>query len=293
MVEEVLVMTQQFELRLQEMSIPEGEIALVDLSAIGGRLQELSTRVSRWVADIDGAGRSPSLVEEVAALRLSGTRPGSTVLAIRAGTYDTLDLDLPFEREVTTKFWEIVEALGSDAPPEDAPASVRETALQLLDALQHAAPLVSITRQDGAHVEFRPSERDRAAWRVASTEPAAEPITVVGRLEAVDLRSNRFRVADDVGNRIALRDVADAQVAARLVGERVAASGLPARDARGRLSSIAEPVLVAAALPDTFRPHLGASEWSVPDNYVGPDPDGGVELDDDEWVSFLSAVNGQ
>ncbi|WP_125773832.1 hypothetical protein [Antribacter gilvus] len=286
-------MTQQFEFRLQGMPLPQGEIALVDLAAIGGRLQELSTRVSRWVADIDRAGRSPSLVESAAALRLAATRPGSTILEIRAGTHDTLDLDLPFEREVTTKFWEIVTALGSDAPPADTPASVRETAVQLLDALQHAAPVVSVTRQDGAWIEFRPAEKDRTVWRVAATEPAAEPVTVVGRLEAVDLRTNRFRIVDDLGHRIALRDVEDAQNVARLIDRRVRASGLPTPDSRGRLVSISEPVLTGVTLPDLFRQHLDPSEWSPPTNYVGPDPDGGVDLDDDEWADFLFMVTGQ
>lgn len=285
-------MTRQFEIRLQEMAIPDGEIALVDLAAIGGRLQELSTRVSRWVAEIDGAGRSPALVEEAASLRLVGVRVGSTVLEIRRGTHDTLELDLPFERQVTAKFWEIVAAVGTDSPPADAPVQVCESALQLLDALQHAAPLVTVMGQDGRNVEFRPAERDRSVWR-PPVEPVLEPVTITGRLEAVDLRTNRFRIADDVGNRIALRDVADAEDAARLVGTRVAASGIPSRDARGRLTSITEPVLIAAALPASFRQHQEASEWSVPEGYVGPDPDAGIDLDDDEWASFLAVVNAQ
>lgn len=285
-------MTTEYELRLQEMTLPPGEIALADMAAIAAKLQDLSTKVSRWVADIDGAGRGPRVVEEAAALRLSGVTSGSTVLAINHGVHDRLDFDMPFEERVGHQFWDIVAALGTDAPPAEVPDSVRESAVSLLDALQHAAPLVQITRGDGARVEFRPGERDRAVWRAPSRTTASEITTIVGRLEMVDLRACRFRIADDVGNRVTLEHVIDAEAVSReMVGQRTSATGLPTRDKAGRVVSVDAPSLQLVPVPAEWLPEHAAT-WELPADGRGPDPSGGAHFDDDEWDSFLAAVKG-
>ncbi|MCL2423021.1 MAG: hypothetical protein FWD11_03860, partial [Micrococcales bacterium] len=144
--------------------MPDGEIAVAELGALCVRLQDLSTKVSRWAADIVGAGRGPKTVEAAALLTLSSIGSGSTVLEIRAGVPDQLDFDTPFEAEVGSQFWGIVNALGADTPPADAPTPVRESVVSLLDVLQRTAPLVEVSRDDGARVEFRPAERDRSVW---------------------------------------------------------------------------------------------------------------------------------
>lgn len=51
--EEVTV-TRTYELRLREMAVPDGEIAVADLGTLCVRLQDLSTKVGRWVAEIAG-----------------------------------------------------------------------------------------------------------------------------------------------------------------------------------------------------------------------------------------------
>lgn len=284
--------TTEYELRLQEMALPSGEIALSDVAAIAAKLQDLSTKVSRWVADIDGVGRSPRVVEEAAALRLSGVGRGSTVLGISHGVHDRLDFDLPFEQEVGHQFWNIVAALGNDAPPAQAPDSVRESAVGLLDALQHAAPLVEIRRGDGARVEFRPAERDRGVWRLPSRTTASEEATIVGRLEMVDLRACRFRIADDVGNRVTLEHVVDAEAVSReMVGQRTSATGLPTRDKAGRVISVEAPRLQLVPVPANWLPERRAA-WHLPSDGRGPEPGGGAHFEDGEWDSFLAAVKG-
>lgn len=283
-------MSHQFEIRLQGMLLPDGEIALADLAAIASRLQELSTRVSRWVADIEGAGRSPKLVEDVAVLRLVATHAGSTVLQFSSGVPDLLDLDTTYEQEVAERFWGIVAAIGTDAPPPDAPATLRQSAIGLLDALEHAAPRIVVARPDGARIEFSPVERDRSVWHASDSAPDLEPVTLVGRIEAVDLRTHRFRLVDDAGNRLPLTEVQDAEHVARLVATRASVTGRPLRDPRGRMTGIDKPSLAAVTLPDELDPRDVEPSWSLPPGYTGPDPDDGIELDEDEWAAFLSAI---
>lgn len=281
-------------IRLQETQLPAGEIALADLASIAGKLQDLSTRVSRWAADIDGGGRGPRIVEAAAALRLSGIGVGSTVLNIERGLHVTLDFDLPFERDVSAKYWEIITGLGADVVPTGAPAAVRESAAELLDALQHAAPLVEISDGGGARVTFRPAERDRTVWQVPDVTGGAQPITVVGRLEAVDLRNQKLRIADDVGNRIRLEEVDNAvEISQALVGKRAVAAGYPTYDRRGRLLSIAKPTIEPGTVPEPWLSHQRPSRWSLPDAVTGPAPHGGAEFSDDEWDEFMAAVLGR
>lgn len=286
-------MVRNFEITLREMAAPSGEISLADLTAVAGRLQDLSTRVSRWVANIDGSGRSPAAVADVAALRFAGVRPGSTILEIRGGSPWALDVETPFDVEVSSRFWVILEALGTDTPPEDTPSNVRESAGQLLDALDHAAPLVAVTRDDGAQVEFRPAERDREVWRADAGDDVEDLVTVVGTLEAVDLRTDRFRIVDDVGNRIRLDEVTDAPAAGRLVGRRVAARGSAKRERGGGPRAVSSAVVTSVPLSDSFFEHQDPSGWSPPLDGPGPDPDGAIELNDDEWAEFLAVIHGR
>ncbi|CAM3432567.1 hypothetical protein OCAE111667_09740 [Occultella aeris] len=284
----------RIKIRLQETALAPGEITLADVAAIAGRLQELSTRVSRWVADIDGAGRGPRIVEAAAALRLSGVEEGSTVLMIDRGMHDALDFDMPFERDVTAKYWDVISGLSADRPPSGAPAAVRESAIALLDALERAAPLVTVVRTSGGRVEFRPGNRDRAVWQVQRKQVGIEQITIAGRLEMVDLRNSKFRIADDVGNRIMLEDVENAEAISRdLVGKRATASGVPTHGAKGRLISLTAPTIEPAPVPAQWRSHAEPTAWLLPENVSGPDPDGGVDFDDDEWARFLAAIKGE
>jgi hypothetical protein len=282
----------RFTLHLHETSSPPGEIALADLAAISGRLQELTTRVGRWVAEIDRPGRSTAVVEDATTLRLSGLTEGSTVLEINRGPAGRLDFDTPLEESVASRLWETMAAIGQDAPPPAAPDGIKESAVALLDALTRAAGQVEFSRPDGARVTFRPAERDRTVWAVQP--PAAEErlVTVTGVVEMVDLRSHRFRLRDDVGNRIPLHDIKDDSTAGRLVGERAEARGHPVLDVHGRLVAVNEATVTPSTVPSTWVSGVRDDSWTDVERYPGPDPEGGVEFTDEEWESFLTAVKG-
>lgn len=282
----------RYTLRLHETSSPPGEIALTDLAALSGRLQDLTTRVGRWVAEIDRPGRSTLGVEETTALRLSRLAEGSTVLEISRGPDGRLDIDTPLEESVASRLWETMAAIGQDAPPAAAPVGIRESAVALLDALAHVAGLVEFSRPDGGRIAFRPADRDRSVWAVEPGVPGEQQVTVTGIVEMVDLRSHRFRLRDDVGNRIALHDIQDDGTAGRLVGERAEAVGHPVLDQRGRLVAVAQAAVMSSTIPGEWTSPVRDSSWRDVENYPGPDPKGGVEFTDEEWASFLAAVKG-
>lgn len=279
-------------LTLSEMSAPPGQIELSDLAPICARLQELTTRVGRWVAEIDRPGRSPAAIERATKLWLSGVGQGSTVLEISRGPQGMLDFDMPFEKAVDERLWDTIEAIARDSPPDDTPQAVRDSALGLLDALAKAARRVEISRPGGRPVSFRPTERNREVW--ASTAAAGnETVTVSGVVEMVDLRSHRFRLRDDVGNAIALNDVADVTAARGLVGERADAVGQPVRDNRGRLMALSSSTVVPAQIPSAWTERVRDDAWREAAHAMAPDPDGGADFDDAEWAAFLAAVKGQ
>ena len=101
------------------------------------------------------------------------------------------------------------------------------------------------------------------------------------------------KVQDDVGNQVALPKVLNDVEVSRLIGTHVLVTGSPELDGRGRLAQIHGAAIVAAPDP------LGGA--SVPDvvtldeilrSAPGPDPDGGIDLTDEEFVSFLEAARG-
>lgn len=285
-------MTRSMEIRLIDSSAPSGEIDLVDLVRIGGQLQELTTRVSRWVAEIEGPGRGPRPVEQAAHLRLVGMRAGSTVLAIDAGPADILDFDTEFEGMVDSQLWAVFDGIQHDAPPSGTPAGVRQSALGLLDALGRAAlhvELSTATRHDP--VRFAPAERNREVWAAPAPVDEPEVVSVSGRLEMIDSRSHRLRIVDDLGHRIALEDVVDPIAAASLLGARAVVRGVPRRDQRGRLATITEPTIGPQDVPAGWA--SGAADepgWQPPAGHGGPDPRGVVDIDGDEFDAFLATL---
>ncbi len=282
-------------IRLAETVAPSGEIALSDLAAIGARLQELSTRTGRWILDISGPGGSPRALEDLAGLRLAGLEAGSTVLDIVRGAVATLGVVDPIERDVEGTFWGVIAGIAHDAPPPDAPAPVRESALGLLDAFDHAAGRVEVTRMsDGARVDFRPRERVRAVWTRPGAEAVPETVSVTGRVEMVDLASGKFRIHDDAGNRIALDQVADPDAAAYLIGQAATAQGTRApRTGRKRLALVGATLSPALPLPDSWLAGGDATSWAIELSKPGPDPAGAAEMSDEEFDRFLAAARGE
>jgi len=287
-----MAMGRTMEIRLIDSSAPAGEIDLTDLARIGGQLQELATRVSRWVAEIDGPGRGPRPVERAAQLRLVAVRGGSTVLTINAGPPDTLDFDTEFEEMVDEHLWAVLDGIQHDTPPAGTPSGVKQSALGLLDALREAAPRVELSGAARREtVRFAPAARNRDVWADTAPKSGPEEVSVSGRLEMIDSRSRRLRIVDDLGNRIALDDVADPIATAALLGARALVQGLPTRDQRGRLTTISAPTISAQEVPAGWDPsEVTEQGWRPPGHHVGPDPRGVVEIDDNEFDAFMAVV---
>jgi len=285
--------TEDFEIRLSATPDPDGQISLSELAALAARLQELATRVGRWVADIDGPGRSPMAIDEIAQLRLSGIAVGSTRLLVTRGLPGTLDVEESVEHDLSRRFWDVLAGISTDSPPDDAPAGVRESAAGVLDALGRTSGAVQFTRlRDHATAEFRPTERNRTVWVPAPDEAPVEDRAVTGRLEMVDLHSGTFRVRDDVGNAITLYRVREPETAVRLVGARTTATGT--RD-RARRGTALDDVTVspAEALPTNWTGTVVDQSWRDRLVESGPDPKGGIDVGDDEWDAFVVALRGQ
>ncbi len=282
------VESNDLELRLSGLPTPDGEISLADLAAIAAPLQELATRVGRYVAEQSGPGRSLAAVENATRLRLRGVMEGSTRLLVGYGQTDVLEIDNGLQQSTADRFWEVIEGISTDRRPSWTTPGIDDSALKLLDGLRHAGS-VEVSRHDGRTTRFTPPTASREVWlrteRVTDT-----PVVMVGWLKAVDLDSGRFRLTDDVGNRIPLVQVLDPEAAAALVGRRVAASGHEIRGPLGEFRGVQGARLRPVELPSAWlapAPTDLAKVLSRP----GPDPEGG-DLTDDEFAAFMAALKG-
>jgi len=286
-------MSIQFELQLKGVSAPEGEIDADHLLAIVQSLKEIATKIGRAETSAEPVGRPPRRVERVARL-LIGLAPGSTrVLARRAGAGEgSFDLDLADELAFDERFASLVNAIALDRRPDWVDDSLSLAAADLTAALQQAASEVEVRVDGRPQRTFRTAAIHRETWRVAVPQ-GAKKVTFVGRLYAVNLNTHHFRVQDDAGNQVALPHVRRDTEVVGLINTHVAVTGIPQRDARGRLAQIhgatiegAPDLLDGAAVPEA------ASLDEILQSAPGPDPDGGINLTDDEFASFLAAARG-
>lgn len=112
-----------------------------------------------------------------------------------------------------------------------------------------------------------------------------ESMSVAGLLEAVDIRANKFRIRDEIGNDIRIEDVVDLERAAQLIGNRVVATGLAERDDRDRIRLV-EPLLIAEHLPDDWfllRSDQSPALPQFPESSV-------ADITDDEIEAFLAEI---
>ena len=283
--------SREYSFRFEGLPTPSGEISMRDLVSIGDALQLTATRIARQVGGQAGRGRSTGSIDQMSELRLSGIRPGSTVLEMHLGNVDSLALPGGDEEQVASRFEEILVAVSSNKPPQWANSGVKAAAGKLAAKVSASgATRIIVGRglaaSDEAWQVIDVAELDVAVWAVTE-ERETDVITVTGRLDKVDLRARRFRVRDDVGNDVTLEDVVDVDAAAQLIGQRVAASGLAERE-QGRVVRIIEPVLVREDLP---------SEWF--DESAHDVPAGGViaagsitGVTDQEIDEFLAEIRG-
>lgn len=277
-------------LRLSGTSSPSGEITLEALSRIAGSLQELATRVTRYVIGQHGPGRTPDTAAKISTLRLRGISAGSTQLAVGFGEPDTLDFDTSLEAEVADRYWEIVDGIGVSARPRWATDLIAESALRLCDALRETAQTVEVSRNDGRVTKWASAVISRSPWQSAAAI-GEQTVTVSGTLEKVDLHDRRFRIRDDVGNTVALNDVQDADDVGRLVGQRTVATGLPITSTGSRTLALSSVSITAAPTPSEWMPGEYADIESVFAAAPGPDPAGVKSLTDDDLDTFFAALN--
>ncbi len=285
-------MSAQFEFHLRGARAPEGQLDADHLLAIVTSLREVATKIGRAETDAEAVGRAPKRVHRVAKL-LIGLAPGSTtVLARRVGAGDgALDFDLPDEQAFDESFQALVESIADDQRPAWVSDSLSLAAESLAGALRQAAPEVEFKVSGQLRRSFRTVDLHQETWLVGAT-PDSESVTFVGRLYAANLNTHRLQVQDDIGNQVGLPDVADDAQIATLLGSYVIVSGSPVVDAGGRLTHIHEASVEAAPHSvEGSRLQDAISLDEVLASAPGPDPDGGIELTDDEFDDFWAALH--
>lgn len=277
------------EFRLSGTGVPDGEIGMGELAAIAAALQELATRIGRFSVDQRGPGPSKGAVEALTRLRLTGLSDGSTKIHVAYGQHDVLDIDLDLERETQSRFIGVIEGLALGQRPNWVPDLVAESALKLVNAFERCATAVHFTAPHAENVRIEPQSAPRKPWRNARVP--GDEVSVVGRLEAVDLRDRRFRIRDDVGNAIGLEHVVDAERAAPLISRRVRAVGVALLGGNGKLKSLREPILEDAPLPEAWMPGESV-DWSSELAKSGPQIGAGPDLTEEEFADFLASIKG-
>lgn len=282
-------MINHIELRLEGAHSPRGEIAVKDLTAIAASLQELVTRLSRESTNAAGPGRSKQHVEEFAQLRLGGIEGGSTVLTFGKGPTEKFDLDLPGLAEADDRLWEILGAIADDRRPEWTTELIADTAGRLVGALRSAARTTTVASPGRSSITIDSNTVHSETW--VSYRVTDETMSAAGRLEKVDLRSHEFRLRDDVGHTVDLRQVADDEAVARLVGQWVRAAGTGVLNEFGRLIALGEAVVTAVR--DPAAEFVGSKVIALEEilaSAPGPDPDGALDLTDEEAAAFMEAL---
>lgn len=285
-------MSTQFEFRLIGASAPDGELEADQLLAIVVSLKEVATKIGRVETAAEPVGRPPKRTQRVAKLTI-GLAPGSTsVLARRTGVGDALDFDLADEQAFDEKFALLIEAIALDQRPPWVGDSLSLAAADLADALQSAAHEIEFKVADEVRRRFDTTNIHRETWRVISLW-ADESIAFTGRLYAVNLNSHRLHVQDDVGHQVALPNMSNDAEVGKLIGSYVTVTGVPELDAEGHLTRIHDAAVMAAPDPlnGTVIPEAVSLE-AILRSAPGPDLDGGIQLTDEEFASFLEAARG-
>lgn len=276
-------------LRLSGTDFPDGEIDLDDLSRVAGSLHELATRIGRHVVGQTGPGRIREAAARAVTLRLAGLGSGSTALRLTVGEEGVLVRGRT-QDDVVERLWDVVVGVQDNSPPAWTTALVAESAVRTLDALAAAAERAEFARGDGRQAAWLLAQVKREPWQQIRLRFAERTVTVSGRLEKVDLANRRFRIRDDVGNRIHLDDVADVEDAATLVGQRTTATGQGRYDDQGVLRGLTSVRIARRELPGSWTSPRTADYRELIGAAPGPDPAGLADLTVDEVDAFLAAL---
>ena len=267
---------------------PRGQIGALELSRISRALHDLSIRVGREQVSATGPGRSTRTVEDLSQVRVVSLDVGSTVIDVATGPPDMLPLDFQDTRWRDDQLNLLLVGMATDQRPEGVAHLVADSVGELVEGLRAAAPVVEMTLPGDAPRRFATGSLHRDIWSSASRSVGGDVVGLVGLLEKVDIHSHGLRLRDDVGNTIELSEVADDVAAAQLVGASVTATGHAVRNRDGRVVGVHAPLLVAydTELPVGLPLDTERASYDRP----GPDPDGGVELTDEEFDEFLHAL---
>lgn len=285
-------MTTQFEFRLCGADAPDGKLDAEHLLAIVQSLKDTATRLGRVEADAAERGRPSKGVERVSRLRIGMERGSTRIIVERSVDEGALDFDLADEQAVDVRFQELVDGIASDERPAWVNDSQAAAAADLVTALQRAAPEVEFAVAGTVRATFRTARTHRETWRPRGPAgDAAERVTIVGRLEKVDLRSHDLRIRDDVGNAFALPKVADDLSVSHLIGSYVTVDGHPDRDRRGQIKSIRNAAIVGMPEPVAgagIPPSLSLERILA--GVSGLEPGGIPSLTDTEADAFFEAM---
>lgn len=287
-----------FEVRLLHLrnGVPSGAIRLADLAALAGALQELNTRIARLVVGQDGPGRSLEAAAQVAQLRLTGIREGSTRLEVGYGEQPTLDdpIFAGAQDETADKFWQIVAGIAVDSRPDWVTNAIAASAADLVTAMARSATEAVFSGGAGREVSFDKLIVDRTRW--GGNDPAAVSETAVaGQLYAVNIETRRFSIRDDIGNSIPLEKVLNLDEASALLGQRVEARGSVSHGKGGELR-LADVTVSPAAIPADWLPGGNADDLQ---NFLataalasGPDPNGIEDMTEGDIDELLALIHG-
>lgn len=277
----------EVELRFEGTGAPAGEMRADHAAAVATALDTLLLRLTREAASAPGLGRPGMTIERLGEVRLTGITTGSTRLVFRIGDADAL-VD-PLADRTDAMFRGIIRGVSVNESPAFATPTIRDATLRLVGALQKAAPIVEITTTVDPVVRVVTAGIVRDVWKPRDGE--AEPATLAGRLEALDFRNGRFRLVDDVGNRIELHDVDDPGTAAELANQRVLAEGLlsPATNtSRAKLTGVR---LRPFELPELISASLRPAQAILTDVIDLPRLPDEFALTDTELDAFLAAIH--
>ncbi|MFV0435469.1 MAG: hypothetical protein ACK5LO_16035 [Leucobacter sp.] len=283
-------MATQFEFHLVGAEALEGELDADNLIAILTSLKEVATKIGRTETDAESLGRAPRRTQQVAKLTI-GLTSGSTTLQVRrAGVSDALEFDSTEEEAWDQKFESIVESIAAEQRPGWVDDSLALAASHLGAALKHAAPHVEFTVGGQTRCAFETGKLRLEIWEQPTQQDPGE-VTFTGRLFAVNLKTHRLQVRDDVGNEVALPRVRDDEQAGRLLNSYVTVVGLPTYGASGELTQLREAhVEAAAATPGTT---VALPELNLDDlrsSPPGPVPSTGITLTEEESDAFFEAL---
>jgi hypothetical protein len=223
-------------------------------------------------------------------IHLVGLREGSTILDLEFGEVETL-MERPDLEQLKPRMWEVLDGVRNNRVPTWASELVVDATHRLISASQRISPRQVVEGFGNAdYLEWRDSHVDASLWTLLGAEQSRLEVTVVGRLEKVDLADYTFRIVDDVGTKIKLRRVIDAEVVAHLVGSRVVASGIATLDRSGA------PTEVRDAALSPYEPVIGWEPATGPDladlirSRPGPSVGGIDGVTDDDLAAFLDEI---